>query len=36
VCWEPPDDLEDFLRSAGAREWQIAVCGPFLRAALET
>jgi ribonuclease D len=36
VCWEPPDDLEDFLRSAGAREWQIAVCGPILRAALET
>lgn len=36
VCWEPPHDLEEFLRQAGAREWQIDVCVPILRAALET
>ena len=36
VCWEPPEDLEEYLRIAGAREWQIATCAPHLRAALET
>lgn len=36
VCWEPPEDLQDFLRAGAAREWQIDVCGPILRAALET
>jgi ribonuclease D len=36
VCWEPPDDLEEFLRAGAAREWQIDICGPILRAALET
>lgn len=36
VCWEPPASLADFLRDAGAREWQIEVCSPILRAALAT
>lgn len=36
VCWEPPEDLDEYLRGAGAREWQIATCASLLRAALET
>ena len=36
VCWEPPEDLDSFLREGGARPWQVEVCGPILRAALRT
>lgn len=36
VCWEPPEDLDAFLRAGGARPWQVDLCGPILRAAMRS
>jgi ribonuclease D len=37
AMWSPPDgaDLADWLRSAGAREWQVGLTGEALRTALD-
>jgi ribonuclease D len=34
VCWAVPGDLDQALRSGGARPWQIELCGPLLRGAI--